>query len=89
MGDPDLAYDIATELAARNDPGIPFWTKELPAFIKNAAGDRQTSYDILMSLLKSDAGTLPPQEVRAMRDYICTRLLNFREAAQNSLCDGL
>jgi hypothetical protein len=84
--DLETAYQWSLELANMDKPGIPIWTKQMPAFIKNAEGDKQAAYDILVSILKSGQGKMPREEINAMTDYICTRILGPEEAPVDPLC---
>ncbi len=87
--DMDLAYDLANELAALDDPTLPVWAKQMPAFVLAAKGDKQGAYDMLVGMLKTDAGKLPAEEINAMRAYICRSTLTPEEAKTNALCEDL
>ena len=60
--------------------------REWLAFIHEAKGDKKDAVSIMIEILKSEAETLPPQEVNYMRDYICNRILDEQEAAVHPLC---
>ena len=89
MNDQDLAYKLAVELAALPDPTLPVWTKQLPAFILTAKGDKQAAYEIMLGILKSSATQLPPQEINFMKHYICTNILDVAAAKDNPLCQNV
>ncbi len=85
LNDLDLAYAMALELAAL--PGdMPAWTRQMPAFIMTARGDKEAAYAIILEILKSDARKMDPVEIRFMKNYMCKRLLTPEQAAQNDLC---
>ncbi len=89
MGDLDLAYSLAQELASIEKEDMPGWTKQMPAFILNAKGDKETAYAMLIELLKSSAQDMHPNEVNFTRDYICTRILEPSKAQANPICQDI
>ncbi len=89
LKDYDLALEMAHELAALPREDLPGWTKQMPAFVKVDQGDKQAAYSIMIEILKSSAETLHPNEVNAMRDFICLRLLEKDEAQKNPLCSDI
>lgn len=89
MEDLDLALPLANKLAALPNPDMPLWARQMPAYIMTARGEKQAAYELMVSMLHSSARDLQPNEVNATLDYICTRILDKEEAAQNKLCDYL
>ncbi len=88
MNDLDTAYQWAQELATMDKPDMPYWTKQMPAFILNAQGDKRAAYDILVQMLKSGKGKMPREEVNAITAYICDQILDATQAANDSLCQS-
>lgn len=86
LDDLNLALTLANELAASYHPGMPGWTKQMPAFVLNAKGDKQAAYALMLSVLKDDSGKMQKAEVNFMLWYICSRLLTPEDAKANSLC---
>ncbi|MGB4106951.1 MAG: hypothetical protein WBK55_04050 [Alphaproteobacteria bacterium] len=86
LKDMDKAYLWARELAAIPRPDLPAWTKQMPAFVLNAGGDKQAAYDIMVEMLRSGKNKLPREEVNAMVYYICKRILDPGKAEQDPLC---
>lgn len=86
MNDLDKAYRMAVEMANMPRPDMPAWTRQMPAFIMNAKGDKQAAYDIMVETLRSNAKTMHPVEINFMRDYICTRILDKEEARKDPVC---
>lgn len=84
--DLDKALGLAYMLANMNAPDMPAWTRQMPAFIAAAQGDKETSYNIIVSILKETSAELHPNEVNFMVNYICERTLDEFEAAQHPLC---
>jgi hypothetical protein len=84
--DMDLAVALAQELAASKDKTLPVWARQMPAFVLTAKGEKEAAYTVLINLLKSEAETLPPEEVNATRDYICTRILDPAQSKAHPLC---
>lgn len=86
MNDLDLALKFANRLASMNDPDMPAWTRQMPAFILNARGDKKEALAVMMEILESGIGKIRPGELNFTRDYICTRILDPAEAATRPLC---
>ena len=88
LKDQELALDLAYKLADIDEPNMPDWAKQMPAFILNNQGNKQAAYKVILRLLQSNAETMHPNEVLFMRDYLCTRLQTKQQAAKNPLCKG-
>lgn len=86
MGDTQRAMGLAQSLAEIRQPNMPAWTRQMPAFIASAQGDKQAAYEIIVSVLKDEREDLHPNEVNFMVHYICARLLDKAEAAKDPLC---
>lgn len=83
--DMDKALKLANLLANLKTDTAP-WARQMPAFIHMQMGDKQAAYEVMIRMLASEHDSLDPNEVNAMRDYICTRTLTKGEAAKNPLC---
>lgn len=86
VNDLETAYKWSVELSELKDPSLPSWARQMPAFVKNAEGDKQAAYDILVSILKSGVGKMPREEVNSITDYICDRILGPQEAPRDPIC---
>lgn len=86
MGDLDKALILARRLAAVDNPDMPPWTRQMPAFILEAKGDKDDALSIMIEILRSDAEKLDPTEINYMRDYICNRILDEKAALAHPLC---
>ena len=86
VNDFETAYKWSVELSELDDPTVPSWARQMPAFVKNAEGDKQAAYDILVSMLKSGIGKMPREEVNAITDYICDRVLAPQDALNDPIC---
>lgn len=86
MNDLDKAYAWAQELAALPRADMPIWTKQMPAFVRNAEGDKQAAYDIMIEIMRSGKNSLPREEMNAMQYYICKRILDEAQAAKDPIC---
>lgn len=84
--DYDKAMGLAQLLAAIWHPGMPGWARQMPAFVAAQMGDKQASYEIMLSILKDEAENMHPAEVNFMVSYICERLLDPEEAAKDPVC---
>lgn len=76
MDNMDLALDLAYKLA-RIEPAdgkpLPIWARQMPAFLLNAQGDKQSSR-ILIEQMLSSADDLHPNEVNFMKGYLAEQL---------------
>lgn len=88
VNDLETAYKWSVELSELDDPSVPSWARQMPAFVKNAEGDKQAAYDILVSMLKSGVGKMPREEVNVITDYICDRILEKQEAPHDPICQA-
>jgi hypothetical protein len=75
MKDNDKALELATILAANNDPDIGTWARQMPALIHQAEGNTNEAYTIMMNILKDSVDELHPNEINFMKDYICNTIL--------------
>lgn len=73
--DNEKALALAYKLAENKDPTLAAWAKQMPVFILNDQGDKDTAYKIMLNILISNVDTMSPQEITYMRDYICHTLL--------------
>lgn len=89
LKDPDLALEMAQILSAIPNPDMPVWARQMPANILNDQGEKEASLQLMLGLLKTGSETLHPNEVNAMIDYICERILNENEAMQFDLCNNI
>ena len=87
--DLDKALSLAYILADLNYEKMPGWARQMPAFIASAQGDKETALAIMVGILQNESATMQQAEINFMVDYICTRILNQFEAAQNPLCTEL
>lgn len=87
QGDLNRALDLAEKMAVLPRDDMPIWTRQMPAFVLNAMGDKQAAYALMMSILaNSNVADMDPAEVRFIRDYVCDRILTPVEAAGEKLC---
>jgi hypothetical protein len=92
LEDIPLALRLSKKLATMADqPGadMPNWTRQMPAFILNASGDKEAAYAIMVEILRSVGDKLHPNEVNHTRAYICEDILSSEEAKENPLCEGV
>jgi hypothetical protein len=71
LKDLPLALDLARELAqlSNRHPGLPVWTRSMPAFILAEMGETEAARTLLGAILESEPG-LSPEEVRGMRGHL-------------------
>lgn len=73
VDDMKLALDLAFRLAALDVPGLPIWTKQMPAFVLAEVGDKEAARDVMEVILETDPN-LTPEETNFMRHFIDTQL---------------
>ncbi len=83
------SFDLATKLANLSTPDMPAWTRQMPAFILVARGEKEAAYDILMGMLQNDAEKMDPAEIRLIRDWICDKILTPAQAASHPVCTSI
>ncbi|PCK00327.1 MAG: hypothetical protein COA45_00660 [Zetaproteobacteria bacterium] len=88
LNDLDKALEMANVLAKTEYEDAPAWVRQMPAFIMTQQGEKKAAYALLLEILKTSAADLHPNEVNAMKAYICSRTLSKEEAAQNPICEG-
>lgn len=86
MKDLDKALELAHSLASLKEPGLPLWTRQMPAFILNAKGNKEEAAAVMLEILKTSADNIHPNEVNYTKDYICTRIMGKEEAEKAPLC---
>ncbi len=88
LHDLDKALEMAHILANTKYDEAPNWVRQMPAFILTEKGEKKAAYALLLEILKTSAADLHPNEVNAMKAYICERTLSKEEAAVNPICEG-
>lgn len=71
--DQHLALEVANQLAGLRVPGLPSWTRQMPAFILADLGDDEAARAVLMSIIATDPN-LPVEERAFIADYLRRRL---------------
>jgi hypothetical protein len=85
QNDLDKALRLANILANLKTDTAP-WARQMPAFIQLKMGNKQAAYEIMIRMLATEQYKIHPNEVNAIKDFICGRTLNAAEAAKNPLC---
>lgn len=72
LNDLDYALRLARDLAAveSKDRPMPAWTKQMPAFVYKAQGDREAARDIMLAILATDQENMHPNEINFMLAYL-------------------
>ena len=89
MKDLDKALELAKVLGETEYDDAPSWVERMPAYVMTARGDKEAAYTLMLEILRSRADKLHPNEVNAMRGYMCTKTLSEEDAAKNPLCENL
>jgi hypothetical protein len=75
MQDNDRALELAYLLSENKSPDLADWAKQMPAFILQDQGESDLAYKIMLNVLISNVGTMHPNEIFFMKDYICNTIL--------------
>lgn len=86
--DYDKALVLAEKLASLDRPGLPTWTKQMPAFVMMQQGDTKGAYEIMVRVLGSQMNSLQKPEVNFMREYICDRILTPEQKETDPICQA-
>lgn len=81
LGDTALALEIAEPLT--NAQGIPFWARQLPAFIHEDRGEFGDAMKIIETILQH-SDKIPDTELRFMRHFVEERINKLDELDKNS-----
>lgn len=73
LHDLPLALEIAQHLAGIDDPAVPLWARQLPAFVLAEVGEEEAAGDLLRTILATDP-TLSDDDVRFMERYLAGRV---------------
>ena len=60
----------------------------MEANVLNARGEKEASYQLLVSILRDKGDQMPIAEVNATRAYICEQILTPEQVKENPLCEG-
>lgn len=85
----EKALRFANDLAALDNEDMPAWTKQMPAFVSVAMGDKEAALGILVGILGSNTGDMHPAEVYNTKLYICEQILDETQAADYPLCKDI
>ncbi len=92
MEDVPRALDLARTLAELPQD-MPYWTRQMPAIVSAASGDKDAAVKIMRATLAATlaeskkAGVAPdPVEVGFMIEFICTRMQTAEKAARDPIC---
>jgi hypothetical protein len=80
------ALELADRLAGLKNKDVAPWARQMPAFIQLQMGNKEAAYKIMTHMLATEAGKIHPNEINAMRDFICERTLDGAQAAKDPLC---
>lgn len=73
LEDKELALKLAYKLAATEREDIPFWAKQMPAFIHEQMGEDQQALMVIKHIMEN-IETIPPGELNFMRHFVKDRL---------------
>lgn len=73
LHDLPLALEVAQHLAGLDDPAVPLWARQLPAFVLAEVGEDEAARDLLRAILATDRA-LSGDDVRFMERYIAGRV---------------
>ncbi len=88
LNDLDKALSMAETLSKIDNENMPTWARQMPAFIMTAKGEKEAAYALMLEILKTSSDSIHPNEINAMRAYICTKILELVKAKESPLCEG-
>ncbi len=88
MKDNKLALQLAEEMADTYRPGMPAWPLQMKAIIASDIGDKELAYSMMVEMLRTESGSMHPNEVKFMLDYICNTILSPVQKGRDALCKG-
>lgn len=89
INDLNYALSLANLFVQINNPDMPEWVRQMPAFILGAKGEKEAAYALVVETLKSRGDRMSPEEAVNMRYYACHQLLDPAEASLNPLCKDI
>ncbi len=82
MNDVELGLELAHRLAAIDNPDMPIWARQMPAFVHAELGEKDAARAIIAGLLKTEGKRLHPNEINFMYAYLTEQLgISEEEAA--------
>lgn len=60
LDDQPLALKLAYRLAALNQPDMPIWTKQMPAFVMSKTGQKKAGRDLMLTIAATDKSMAQP-----------------------------
>lgn len=86
---PERALMLARRLAGMHESGeaeLPIWARQMPVFIMNARGEKETAQALLEETIKSGVETMHPNEINFLVHFLCTRVLDERQMLVHPFC---
>ncbi len=84
--DHDKALKHAYQLASIYRPGMPLWTKQMPAFVMNDMGNKEAAIQLILGIMADSGTKIHPNELNFMKYYICDRLLDAEQKEATEMC---
>ena len=73
LKDQELALKLAYKLSATKRDDLPFWAKQMPAFIHEQLGEDEQALIVIKSIMEN-IDDIPPGELNFMRHFVKDRL---------------
>lgn len=73
LEDKNLALELAYKLSKTDRDDIPFWVKQMPAFIHEQMGEEEQALIVIKHIM-DNIETIPPGELNFMRHFVKDRL---------------
>ncbi len=68
----DLAYTLS-KMKLSDGRELPFWAREMPAFVLKREGDDDAAKDLALNMLRTGKD-LPPQEINFLKSFLTEQL---------------
>jgi hypothetical protein len=73
MKNQEKALELAEKLAAVDQPDMPIWTKQMPAYVMANVGKKKAARDLMLTIAATDK-TIDPAEINQTCWFINTKL---------------
>lgn len=88
MKKPELALELADELAKTYKPGMPAWPLQMKAILASKMGEKEMAYNMMLDAIQNKKEGLDPIEINYMVDQICNHILTPEQRKTNPLCEN-
>ncbi len=89
LEDTDRALELAYKLAKLDDPDMPAWAKQMPAFVLNSKGEKADALMLMLNIMKTQGENMEPEELYSLKYYVCNEILSPEENEKFDFCGDI